>query len=59
MAFVSAGYWDIAATLDAGADATPRTFGSRLVAVDGDHFTVVDPASAAWATTLGVLRELA
>ena len=35
MAFVSASYWDIAAVLDAGADATPRTFGSRLVAVDG------------------------
>ena len=26
MAFVAAGYWDIAATLDAGAQATPRTF---------------------------------
>lgn len=35
MAFVSAGYWDIAATLDAGAEASPRTFGARLVAVDG------------------------
>ena len=32
MAFVAAGYWDIAATLDAGAEATPRTFGARLVA---------------------------
>ena len=30
-------YWDIAAQLDAGADATPRTFGARLVAVDGDR----------------------
>ena len=37
MAFVSASYWDIAAQLDAGADATPRQFGSRLVAVDGDR----------------------
>ncbi|MHA6779886.1 type I DNA topoisomerase [Pseudonocardia saturnea] len=35
MAFVSASYWDIAAQMDAGADATPRQFGSRLVAVDG------------------------
>jgi len=35
MAFVSASYWDIAAVLDAGAEATPRTFASRLVAVDG------------------------
>src|SRR6188474_952443 len=40
MAFRSAEYWDIAAKLDAGtgeeADATnPRTFGARLVAVDG------------------------
>lgn len=33
--FVSASYWDIAATLDAGADARPRSFGARLVAVDG------------------------
>jgi len=35
MAFVSASYWDIAAQMDAGAGATPRQFGSRLVAVDG------------------------
>ncbi|WP_258905577.1 type I DNA topoisomerase [Actinokineospora sp. UTMC 2448] len=35
MAFVSASYWDISATLDAGADAEPRTFGSRLLSVDG------------------------
>ena len=35
MAFVSAGYWDIAAVMDAGADATPRQFPSRLVAIDG------------------------
>ncbi|WP_308282730.1 type I DNA topoisomerase [Pseudonocardia nigra] len=35
MAFVSASYWDIAAQLDAGADASPRQFPARLVAVDG------------------------
>ncbi|MGH3770758.1 MAG: type I DNA topoisomerase [Pseudonocardiaceae bacterium] len=35
MAFASASYWDLAATLDAGQDATPRTFGARLVGVDG------------------------
>ncbi|MEO6879595.1 MAG: type I DNA topoisomerase [Mycobacteriaceae bacterium] len=35
MAFRSAEYWDIAATLDAGAEATPRTFGARLATVDG------------------------
>jgi DNA topoisomerase I len=35
MAFVPASYWDIAALLDAGADATPRRFPARLVAVDG------------------------
>jgi acetyl esterase/lipase len=32
---------------------------ARLVAVDGDHFTVVDTSSAAWTTTLGVLADLA
>ncbi|GAA3891899.1 type I DNA topoisomerase [Saccharothrix violaceirubra] len=35
MRFVSANYWDVSATLDAGEQATPRTFGARLVAVDG------------------------
>jgi len=35
MAFRSAEYWDIAATMDAGADASPRSFGARLVSVDG------------------------
>lgn len=34
MAFVSADYWDIAATMDAGSGATPPTFRSRLVSVD-------------------------
>ncbi|WP_372495593.1 type I DNA topoisomerase [Saccharopolyspora soli] len=33
--FVPAEYWDIAATMDAGADASPRRFGARLVTVDG------------------------
>ncbi len=35
MKFVPASYWDIAAVLDAGADASPRNFGARLTAVDG------------------------
>ncbi len=35
MAFRSASYWDISATMDAGADATPQTFGARLYSVDG------------------------
>jgi DNA topoisomerase I len=35
MAFVAASYWDIAAQLDAGADASPRQFPARLLAVDG------------------------
>ncbi|KIQ14342.1 type I DNA topoisomerase [Rhodococcus sp. MEB064] len=35
MAFRSAEYWDISAQLDAGADASPRAFGARLVNVDG------------------------
>ncbi|WP_433634982.1 type I DNA topoisomerase [Nocardia sp. CA-120079] len=39
MAFRSAEYWDIAAKLDAGGDngdaTNPRTFGARLVSVDG------------------------
>src|SRR5918992_4971471 len=35
MAFVSASYWDIAAQLDAGAEASPRQFPARLVAIDG------------------------
>ncbi|WP_040766049.1 type I DNA topoisomerase [Tsukamurella sp. 1534] len=37
IAFRTAGYWDIAAQLDAGAEATPRAFGARLVTVDGDR----------------------
>ncbi|MGZ4552469.1 MAG: type I DNA topoisomerase [Mycobacteriaceae bacterium] len=35
MAFTAASYWDISATLDAGAEATPQTFGARLFSVDG------------------------
>jgi DNA topoisomerase-1 len=35
MKFVSASYWDISAQMDAGAEAAPRQFGARLVAVDG------------------------
>ncbi|TDQ04735.1 type I DNA topoisomerase [Labedaea rhizosphaerae] len=35
MAFVSASYWDISASMDAGKDAEPPIFSSRLVAVDG------------------------
>ena len=40
MKFVSASYWDISATMDAGAEATPRNFGARLVAVDGTRLAV-------------------
>ena len=35
MAFTSAEYWDIAATMDAGQQAEPRQFSARLVSVDG------------------------
>ncbi|MGV9712674.1 type I DNA topoisomerase [Gordonia sp. NPDC003424] len=34
MAFVSADYWDIAATMDAGDSVKPSTFGARLVSLD-------------------------
>ncbi|WP_407442526.1 type I DNA topoisomerase [Rhodococcus sp. (in: high G+C Gram-positive bacteria)] len=37
MAFRSAEYWDIAATMDAGETASPRSFGARLVGVDGSR----------------------
>ncbi|MBJ8340155.1 type I DNA topoisomerase [Antrihabitans sp. YC3-6] len=37
MAFRSAEYWDISAKLDAGAEASPRTFGARLASVDGSR----------------------
>jgi DNA topoisomerase I len=35
MRFVTASYWDISAKLDAGPDAEPRSFGARLLSVDG------------------------
>ncbi|SES05422.1 type I DNA topoisomerase [Actinokineospora terrae] len=35
MAFIAASYWDISASMDAGAEAEPRTFGARLLSVDG------------------------
>ncbi len=41
----------VEATRAAGGDAT-------LVEVEGDHFTVIDPASSAWASTLTWLRSL-
>ncbi len=37
IAFTSAGYWDLEATLDAGADAQPREFPAKLTAVDGQR----------------------
>ncbi|MGW7534696.1 type I DNA topoisomerase [Amycolatopsis sp. NPDC054798] len=37
MRFTSASYWDISATMDAGAEASPRNFPARLVAVDGSR----------------------
>ncbi|WP_328856699.1 type I DNA topoisomerase [Williamsia herbipolensis] len=37
MAFISASYWDIDATLDAGADVSPRTFKAKLVSVDDNR----------------------
>ncbi|SDB79887.1 DNA topoisomerase I [Raineyella antarctica] len=35
IAFTSAGYWDLEATLDAGAEAEPREFPAKLTALDG------------------------
>jgi len=40
MLFVPASYWDVAATLDAGADARPPTFSARLVEIDGVRVAV-------------------
>ncbi|PXY34283.1 type I DNA topoisomerase [Prauserella endophytica] len=37
MRFTSASYWDISATMDAGAEASPRTFPARLTAVAGSR----------------------
>ena len=45
----SSSYVDAATA--AGADAT-------VTSVDGDHFTLIDPSSAAWATTLDLLAKL-
>lgn len=41
----------VEAAVSAGADAT-------VTLVDGDHFTVIDPGSDAWATTLELLDRL-
>ena len=60
MAFVAAGYWDIAATLDAGAEATPRTFGARLVSRrrrPRRHGPRLRPGRAAARPTARVLDE--
>lgn len=46
----SASYVDAATA--AGADAT-------VTPVDGDHFTLIDPGSEAWTTTLQILDDLA
>jgi DNA topoisomerase-1 len=54
MAFVSASYWDIAAVLDAGAEATPRQFPARLVAVDG---TASPPAATSAPTASSRARR--
>ncbi|CCH27663.1 DNA topoisomerase 1 [Saccharothrix espanaensis DSM 44229] len=37
MKFVTASYWDVSATMDAGEQASPRQFAARLVAVDGQR----------------------
>jgi DNA topoisomerase I len=37
MSFVSASYWDLEASFDAGADKEPRTFPAKLVSADGDR----------------------
>jgi DNA topoisomerase-1 len=35
MRFVSASYWDVSATMDAGEQADPRNFGARLYSING------------------------
>lgn len=40
MRFVSASYWDVSATLDAGPEAEPRSFGARLLSVDGTRLAI-------------------
>jgi acetyl esterase/lipase len=41
------------------AAATAAGARAELVALDGDHFTLIDPASAAWARTVALLDDLA
>ena len=40
------------------AAATAAGARAELVAVDGDHFVVIDPTSDAWAKTLAMLDTL-
>ncbi len=40
------------------AAATAAGARAELVAIDGDHFTVIDPTSGAWAQTLAILDTL-
>ena len=40
------------------AAATAAGARAELVAVDGDHFVVIDPRSDAWAKTLAILDTL-
>ncbi|MFE3293099.1 type I DNA topoisomerase [Rhodococcus sp. NPDC059234] len=61
MAFRTAEYWDISATLDAGADASPRSFGARLVSVDGARVASgrdFGPDGALKSTGVTVLDEI-
>jgi len=62
MRFTSASYWDIAATMDAGADASPRAFPARLVSVAGARLATgrdfgPDGRLKASATEVRVLTE--
>ncbi|WP_235916008.1 type I DNA topoisomerase [Antrihabitans cavernicola] len=60
MAFRSAEYWDISAKLDAGAEASPRTFGARLVSVDGSRVAAgrdFGPDGQLKSTSVAVLDE--
>jgi DNA topoisomerase-1 len=55
IAFRSASYWDLQATMDAGAGADPRQFPARLVALDGTGWprAVTSPAPGAGARARG------
>lgn len=58
MSFVPASYWDLAATVDAGPHATPRTFAARLVEVAGQRVATgrdFGPDGALKRTGAGVL----